>query len=137
VNEILKAEAEELQLGTKKSRGRMAESEGDVRVHSYWAEMEFREFVRRQLEKHPSANAMSLINEGARLLGLSPVTTKRYLAKMRSKNGPFSGLGDIVTINPRYVPPEDDEYWREERPETVDRGRETVAMPRENVEAGE
>lgn len=129
INEVLKAEAKELRLGTKKSLGRLAECENDASAKSYWAEMEFREYVRRQLEIRTSVNAVSVINGGARLLGLSPVTTKRYLAKLRSERGPFSGLGDIVVINSHYVPKEDDEYWEDEDEKPV-----SLALPREEVE---
>jgi len=72
--------------------------------------MEFREYVRRQIE-HQAGSASALIIGGARLLGLSPETTKRYMFKLRTFGGPFSGLGDIVIINPNYQPRELDSYW--------------------------
>jgi hypothetical protein len=75
---------------------------------------------------------VALINGGARLLGLSPVTTKRYMGKLRSENGPFAGLGDIVTINANYVPKEDDEYWQEAEDDV-----KVPLLPREAVERQE
>jgi hypothetical protein len=111
VNALLKDEAVELELGTKKSLGRLEQVKNEPSEFSYWAELEFREYVRRELEQHQRITSSILVNSGARLLGLSPVTIKRYMGKLRSKNGPFSGLGDIVTINPNYVPKEDDAYW--------------------------
>ena len=112
VNELLKKEAQDLELGTKKSLARLEGAKNDVSNFSYWAELEFREIVRRKLENHPALSSSSLINDGARLLGISPVTAKRYMSKLRSDKGPFSGLGDIVTINPNYVPKEEDDYWK-------------------------
>lgn len=113
VNELLKSEAIELMLGTKKSLGRLEEArnERDRQAFTYWAMLEFREYVRRQLEKHGVAPATGLINGGARLLRLSPATTKRYMDSLRTGGGPFSGLGDQVTINPNYKPVEEDDYW--------------------------
>lgn len=114
VNEILKEEADRLQLGTKGSLARLsaARSEGGS-AFSTWAELEFREFVRRMLEKHTSISSNSAITEGARMLGVSPATTKRYMAKLRTARGPFGGLGDIVVINANYVSPEMDDYWKD------------------------
>ncbi len=110
VNELLRAEALELGLGTKKSLKRLADSKGDLKAFSYWAELEFREFIRRRLEQHNYV-ATVLINEGARLLGLSPATTKRYFEKLRAYGGPFVDMGEVVIINVHYRPPEEDEYW--------------------------
>lgn len=112
VNALLKEEAEQLMLGTKKSLSRLEGAKNDASAFSYWAELEFREYVRRALEKHRTVTSSILVNGGARLLGLSPVTTKRYMGKLRSESGPFSGLGDIVTLNPNYVPKEEDAYWK-------------------------
>lgn len=110
VNELLKAEAIELRLGTTKSLKRLEDCKGDLKAFSHWAELEFREYVRRKLEHHAGVSG-SLINTGARLLGLSPATTKRYLEKLRTEGGPFSGLGDEVIINPNYQSREADAYW--------------------------
>jgi len=129
VNQLLREEAEELQLGTKQSLARMEQAKNDASAFSYWAEMEFREYVRRALEKHRAINAVALINGGARMLGLSPVTTKRYMAKLRSENGPFGGLGDIVIVNPNYVPKEEDAYWQE--------SSRSRAMPRAPMEGND
>lgn len=111
VNSLLKAEAARLELGTKRSLERMEGCKHDPSSFSYWAELEFREYVRRMLERQGSASAALLVNGGARMLKLSSVTTKRYLSKLRAERGPFSGLGDVVILNPNYCPAEDDEYW--------------------------
>ncbi len=115
VNQVLKAEARVLGLGTKSSLERLEQCKNDMPAFSKWAELEFREYVRRQLEKH-TCTSIVLINGGARLLGLSPATTKRYLGKLRVEGGPFGGLGDVVILNPRYVPKEEDDYWLSEEP---------------------
>jgi hypothetical protein len=113
VNKILEAEAKEKELGTKKSLARMDEARQlDKVAFSYWATLEFQEYVRRELEKHPAINASILINNGARLLHLSPVTTKRYLAVMRAGEGPFRGMGDVVMLNPNYTSADGD-YWQD------------------------
>src|SRR5512136_230805 len=84
VNKELEQEAQKLGLGTKKSLARMDEArQVDKVAFSYWAQLEFQEYVRRELERHPTINASILINNGARLLHISPVTTKRYLAVLR------------------------------------------------------
>lgn len=114
VNIILRAEAKAMELGTKKSLARLAQNANDVVTFKYWALLEFREYARRQIEQHQSVSATGLIANGSRLLGLSPVTVKRYLVELRAENGPLSGMGDIVVLNPRYVPAADDPYWEEE-----------------------
>jgi hypothetical protein len=115
VNDLLRKDAKKLDLGTKKSLARMEEaSRVDREAFSYWAQLEFKELIRRELENHPTINASILINKGARLLKLSPVTTKRYLAVLRAgSTAPFASMGDIVMINPNYVSPEQDGYWQE------------------------
>ena len=115
VNKILKEEAIALQLGTKTSMKRLEDSKTDAGIgtFSFWAELEFREYVRRNLEQHQSMTISTLILGGARLLGVSPMTTKRYMNKLRAENGPFGGLGDVVVINSRYIPREEDPYWRD------------------------
>lgn len=126
VNEILKGEARSLGLGTKESLPRMNAVKGDLAEFSFWAQKEFQEYVRRMLEARGSVSAVAMMNNGARLLGLNPVTTKRYMNKLRAQNGPFSGAGDIVILNPNYKPPEDDDYWQEVE----------AAMPRESLSDG-
>jgi hypothetical protein len=112
VNEVLKKQAQKFELGTTKSLARMDEArQCDRETFSYWAQLEFQEYVRRQLERHPTMHASILINNGARLLRLSNITTRRYLAVMRSGDGPFSGLGDVIMLNANYT--EQDGYWRE------------------------
>jgi len=112
VNRMLRVEAESLGLGTRGSLERMEQAKHDPSSFSYWAELEFREYVRRMLEKHGSMSAALLVNGGARLLKLSSVTTKRYLSKLRTEKGPFAGLGDVVVLNSHYCPAEDDDYWK-------------------------
>ena len=112
VNKLLKKEAERQGLGTRKSLARMEEArQNDKVAFSYWAQLEFQEYIRRELESHPTISASLLINKGARLLKLSPVTTKRYLAVLRSDDGPFSSFGDTVMINQNYTETED--YWQD------------------------
>ena len=56
VNQLLKKQAEKLELGTKKSLMRMDEArQCDRDAFSYWAQLEFQEYVRRQLERHPQS----------------------------------------------------------------------------------
>ena len=110
VNILLKKQAQQFELGTKKSLSRMDEArQYDREAFSYWARLEFQEYVRRQLEAHPTAHASNLINNGARLLRISSVTTRRYLAELRAGDGPFSGLGDTIMLNTNYT--EQDDYW--------------------------
>jgi hypothetical protein len=111
-NKVLREEAQKLGLGTKKSLERMDEARQlDKVAFSYWATLEFQEYVRRRLEEHPVLNESGLINGGARLLHLSPVTTKRYLATLLAGEGPFRGMGDMVMLNPNY--PADEDYWQD------------------------
>lgn len=110
VNLLLKKEAQQLDLGTKRGLARMDEAKQcDRETFSYWAQLEFQEYIRRRLELHLTINASLLINEGARLLKLSNATTKRYLAVLRSGAGPFTGMGDIIMLNPNYTG--QDDYW--------------------------
>jgi len=124
VNQQLREEAAKLRLGTKASRDRLERSKSDNQVFSYWATLEFREFCRRMIEGRGSANANGLIADGARLLGLSPVTTKRYLSTLRASGGPLAGLGEIVILNAHYSPIEEDGYWLEEEGGKAEGGRQ-------------
>ena len=120
VNKVLEAEALKLGLGTKRSLARMDEARlVDKVAFSYWAVLEFQEYVRRELADRPTCSASILINNGARLLHISPVTTKRYLAVLRAGDGPFRSMGDIIMLNPNYTAGEDS-YWRD-GPEPVDK----------------
>lgn len=115
VNAALKEDGRRLGLGKKSSLRRLDQARSsDPAQFSYWAELEFREFVRRRIEEGKTVAGSDMIASGALLLGLSTETTKRYLKKLRASGGPFSGLGDIVTLNPRYVPPSLSEYWLED-----------------------
>jgi hypothetical protein len=110
VNRLLMKQAQTLELGTKKSLARLEEArQSDREAFSYWAQLEFQEYIRRQLEQHPAIHASLLINAAARLLKLSNLTTRRYLQVLRSGNGPFNSMGDIVILNPNYS--EQDDYW--------------------------
>jgi hypothetical protein len=113
VNKILKDEAILLELGTKKSLPRLEQVKNDSKAFTYWAELEFQEYIRRSLEKCSTSAIAILINGGARLLKLSPITTKRYMGKLCLDNGPFVAQGDTIAINPDYVSPEEDSYWLE------------------------
>jgi hypothetical protein len=119
VNKVLRKEAKKLDLGTKISLPRLEEArQVDLKSFSYWAQLEFKEYVRRELEHHPAINASILINNGARLLQISTATTKRYLAALRAgRTAPFSSLGDIVMLNPNYVSPDLDSYWQDCAPD--------------------
>jgi hypothetical protein len=115
VNALLLGEAKKLELGTKKSLVRMNEArECDMKTFYFWAKLEFQEYCRRQLERNPTIHASLLINEGAQKLGVSTATTKRYMVSLRAgRTSPFSSMGDIVMLNPNYVPSEMDPYWQE------------------------
>lgn len=123
VNLELEAEAEKLGLGTKRSLERLdtARQQEDMVALSHWSQLEFREICRRALEKHPAIQAHLLINDGARLLQLSPITIKRHLAVLCSRNGPFFKMGDIVMVSPHYKHVAKDDYWRDEE---VSNGKE-------------
>ena len=114
VNELLKAQAKQLGLGTKRSLARLSDCENDARAFHAWALLEFTEFCRRKLEGHTSVSASYLRKEGASKLKLATITTQRYMEKLRTEKGPLGGMGDIVTLNPNYVPSDEDDYWLEE-----------------------
>ena len=122
VNGLLREEAQKLDLGTKKSVSRMDEARhSDRESFSYWAQLEFREYIRRELESRPTVSASAMINDGARLLKISPATTKRYLAVLRAgRTGPFTSMGDIVMINANYVSSDKDSYWKDCPSEAVE-----------------
>jgi hypothetical protein len=112
VNKILLDDAKRKGLGTKRSRQRLEDArQDDSAAFSYWAQLEYREYIRRQLERHDTINASHLIRGGAYQIGISPVTAKRYLSTLASEYGPFSQLGDLVMINVNYTPPEAAPYW--------------------------
>lgn len=111
VNTILEEEARVLDLGTSKSLEILSQIRGDNSAFSERAKLEFREYVRRQLLRKPTPGKKQLELGGARLLGLSPATTKRYMEELRTEHGPFSGLGEVVILNRNYVSPKDDPYW--------------------------
>ncbi len=113
VNEQLREDAVRLRLGTKGSLPRLEGCKGDNQVFYYWGLLEFREFCRRMIERTGSADARGLIVDGARLLRVNQITTKRYLEALRARGGPLAGLGGIVTLNPHYVTVEEDGYWTE------------------------
>ena len=123
VNEQLREEAVKLRLGTKGSLDRLEQSKSDNQLFHYWGVLEFREFCRREIEGRGSANAGGLIVDGARMFRCSVVTTKRYLNELRARGGPLAGLGDVVTLNARYAPVEEDGYWREEEGGKAEGGR--------------
>jgi hypothetical protein len=127
VNAFLLEEARKLDLGTTKSLARMDEARqlrGNRERFSRWARLEFREYIRRKLELHPDVRSSDMINGGALLLGVSPVTTRRYLADLRTGGtGPFIVQAGKVTINPFYVSPEMDDH-RQARPHNQEPGEE-------------
>ena len=53
VMEILRVEAKSLGLGTKESLTPLDAAKSDLAEYSYWAQMEFQEYVRRQLVTRP------------------------------------------------------------------------------------
>ena len=59
-------------------------------------EPQFRRHVYEEINKHQSVDPEVLINSGAELLGLSPVTTKRYLDKLCSKSGLCKKIGGKI-----------------------------------------
>lgn len=123
INQLLKDEAVKLSLGTTKSQSRLASARqaDDNVTFSYWAQLEFREYCRRQLEKHPVLPASLLIAEGARMIGLSTITAKRYMTVLKAgSTAPLMGFGDNVMLNHGYQPPEQDTYWTTEVEPTED-----------------
>jgi hypothetical protein len=115
VNKILLADAKLKGLGTKSSRARLDDArQNDSAAFSYWAGLEYREYIRRELEKRDTTSASHLIRGGAYRLGISPITAKRYLSTLTSEIGPFTQYGDLVMVNPDYVQPESDTYWQDD-----------------------
>lgn len=117
VNNLLKTDAERLNLGTRKGKERLdrARQSDDNVTFSYWARLEFLEYSRRQLEKHSMLMASTLAAEGARMLGISLITAKRYLQELSAgKTAPLMHFGDNILINYNYVPAEQDTYWTDE-----------------------
>jgi hypothetical protein len=116
VNRILQADAKRQTLGTKASQRRMDDArQHDSNAFSYWAQLEFREFIRRELEHRDTISASHLIRSGAYLLRISPITTKRYLFALTSQQGPFMQYGELVMLNPDYTATES--YWQDEEQE--------------------
>jgi hypothetical protein len=58
----------------------------------------FRKFVYHQLNEHGTTPEKDLINSGAEVLKMSPVTCKRYLDKMCSSTGTLRRLKQVRTI---------------------------------------
>lgn len=115
VNKILLADAKQKGLGTKRSRSRLEDArQNDSSAFSYWAKLEYCEYIRRELERRDTISASHLIKGGAYRIGISPVTAKRYLSVLTSEQGPFSQFGDLVMINPDYRPSETDDYWQDD-----------------------
>lgn len=124
VNTLLVEEARALGLGRRNSLEVLASLRGDNVQYSTRAKLEFREIVRRTLMQNwekkkaaghlPVGNKKALELRAARLLGISPVSAKRYMDSMRLPRGPFSGVRDDVYLNQFYTRPEDDEYWLDE-----------------------
>lgn len=121
VNQLLKDEGRRLLLGTKRSKARLetARLADDNTTYSYWARLEFLEYCRRQLEGHAVLPASVLIAEGARIIGLSLITTKRYMSELKAgATAPLLGFGDNIMLNHGYVPPDEDPYWQAIEQET-------------------
>lgn len=110
-NELLKARAARLRLGTKESLPRLRAAE-DRKTFRQWAELEFVEYARRRiLEEHGQCFCRDVVDGSALLLGLSQVTTKRYLDANCAKNGPLVRRHGMLTLNADYCSPEQDAYW--------------------------
>ena len=58
----------------------------------------FRKFIWQQLNEHGKTPEKDLINSGAEVLEISPVTAKRYLDKMCSSTGPLRRWKYVQTI---------------------------------------
>ncbi len=124
VNLLMIEEANEIGLGRKNSLEILSQLRGDNVLFSTRAKLEFREVVRRTIMNNweakkarghiPVGNRKALELKAARLLGISPVSSKRYMDSMRLAKGPFSGTGDDVYLNEFYTKPEEDEYWLDE-----------------------
>ena len=118
VNQLLKLEAVRLKLGTKNSLKRLDDARELSNItYSYWAKMEFQEFVRRQLEKQPTVDSDDLTYLVASVLRISSETVKRYVSVIRKGAGPFRCIGKMVMLNENYT---GDEYFTDPEPEPAD-----------------
>jgi len=63
----------------------------------------FREIVYRDLLSQGKKNLHEMKNEGAEILGLSPVTVGRYLDKMCSLGGSCRVINDMIELNPNSM----------------------------------
>ena len=64
----------------------------------------FRKFVIHELDEHAEIPMNELVNNGAEVIRISPVTAKRYLEKMCSKYGYCKQLRRGKTIVVKYKP---------------------------------
>ena len=109
VNQLLRDEAIRLELGTRKSPKRLDEARELSNItYSYWAKLEFQEFIRRKLEKQPAIDSDDLIYSAASVLKISSETVKRYVGVIRKGIGPFRCIGKMVMFNENYT---GDEYF--------------------------
>lgn len=114
-NEKLKAAAVKLELGTQASIPRLRELEENENrvILATWRQLEFVEYVRRRTKSEPFPRK-ELVQEAARLIGVSSEATRRYMKKHLVPGGPlkyYYSLGGIG-LNPDYQPAEGDDYWR-------------------------
>lgn len=122
-NEMLKDDAIRLSLGTQAGYKRLeyARQSDDNVTFSHWARLEFREYCRRMLEKHPVIQSSLLAAEGARIIGISEITAKRYLRELKAgRTAPFMGFGDNIMLNHSYQPSEQDDYWQRDEEEDTE-----------------
>jgi hypothetical protein len=118
VNQILLEVARKKALGTKGTRKRLEEArQNDPCAYSYWAQLEFCELIRRQLEHRDTITAARVIRNGAYLFGITTNTAKAYLQTLTSDFGPYQLMGELVLINPDYQPTETNDYFQNEEAE--------------------
>jgi predicted chitinase len=59
-------------------------------------EVTFRRWITATITTHGFYDRITAINEGAEVVGCSPATTARYLAKLTSASGPLTQAKDAL-----------------------------------------
>jgi len=65
-------------------------------------EPEFLEYVKDRITNEDAVNLKDLINSGARIIDISPVTAKRYIEKHSSEGGELMVIDDKVIFSQYY-----------------------------------
>lgn len=76
---------------------------------SFLFELDFRAWILRKVNEQDGYLKADAINSGAELVGCSPSTTTKYLAKLTSKEGPLQErkdmLGDLMLVLKDHLKP--------------------------------